>query len=63
MDAIVSDDFKPNSALIVLDFLVRHGFITPENGKYSLIYSSFYLAEQKNIAYSNMQPIYHQHGL
>lgn len=35
MDAIVSDDFKPNSALIVLDFLVRHGFITPENGKYS----------------------------
>lgn len=47
MDAIVSDDFKPNSALIVLDFLVRHGFITPENGKYSLIYSSSYLAEQK----------------
>ncbi|XP_052071604.1 uncharacterized protein LOC127709934 [Mytilus californianus] len=33
MDAIVSDDFKPNSALIMLDFLVRHGFVTPENEK------------------------------
>lgn len=28
--AIISDDFKPNSALITLDFLMRHGLITPD---------------------------------
>lgn len=32
-DAIVSDDFKPNSALIVLDFLIRHGVVGPEHEK------------------------------
>lgn len=24
-------EFKPNSALVMVDFLIRHGFITPEN--------------------------------
>lgn len=33
MDVIVTDDFKPNSALIVVDFLIRHGVITPEKEK------------------------------
>ena len=26
-------NFKPNSALVVLDFLIRHGFLTPEHSK------------------------------
>ncbi|KAJ1738008.1 hypothetical protein LPJ78_005846 [Coemansia sp. RSA 989] len=26
-----NDDFKPNCAVCVIDFLIRHGFITPEN--------------------------------
>lgn len=29
---IVSDDFKPNCALIILDFLIRHGMIDPDTG-------------------------------
>ncbi|CAF4216954.1 unnamed protein product, partial [Rotaria magnacalcarata] len=28
--AIVEDNFKPNCAIVVLDFLIRHGFVTPE---------------------------------
>ncbi|CAM2723088.1 unnamed protein product [Rotaria socialis] len=28
--AIIEDNFKPNCAIAVLDFLIRHGFITPE---------------------------------
>lgn len=32
MEAMVADDFKPNSALIVLDFLIRHGIVNTENG-------------------------------
>jgi hypothetical protein len=30
--AIINDNFKPNSAIVALDFLIRHGFITPEQG-------------------------------
>ncbi|CAF4529695.1 unnamed protein product [Rotaria sp. Silwood1] len=29
--AIIEDDFKPNCAVAVLDFLIRHSFITPEH--------------------------------
>ncbi|UJR27198.1 hypothetical protein I4U23_008494 [Adineta vaga] len=29
-EAIIKDDFKPNCATVVLDFLIRHGFVTPE---------------------------------
>jgi len=29
-----SDEFKPNCALVVIDFLIRHGFITPEDPDY-----------------------------
>lgn len=29
--ALVDGEFKPNCALIMVDFLVRHGYITPEN--------------------------------
>lgn len=36
-EAIIRDDFKPNCAVAVLDFLIRHGFITPEQGKYSSV--------------------------
>ena len=33
---IASGDFKPNCALVILDFLVRHGYVTADNGKGSL---------------------------
>ena len=29
--AIKNNKFKPNCALIIIDFLIRHGYITPEN--------------------------------
>jgi len=29
-----SQDFKPNCNLVIIDFLVRHGYITPEQPKY-----------------------------
>jgi len=29
-----SDDFKFNSALVVIDFLIRHGFIGPGHAEY-----------------------------
>lgn len=37
MEAIVADDFKPNSALIVLDFLIRHGIVNTENGNKQIL--------------------------
>uniref|UniRef100_V9L4U2 Nudix hydrolase 20, chloroplastic-like protein n=1 Tax=Callorhinchus milii TaxID=7868 RepID=V9L4U2_CALMI len=33
-DAIVDSDFKPNCALVVLDFMIRHGFIQPDTERY-----------------------------
>lgn len=32
---VLADDFKTTSAPCVLDFLLRHGVITPENGEQS----------------------------
>ncbi|KAJ8016615.1 hypothetical protein DPEC_G00009070 [Dallia pectoralis] len=29
-EVLVSDDFKPNCAMVVLDFLIRHGYIQPD---------------------------------
>ncbi|CAF1128307.1 unnamed protein product [Didymodactylos carnosus] len=29
-ELVIADNFKPNCALITLDFLMRHGFITPD---------------------------------
>ncbi|XP_066017658.1 uncharacterized protein [Pocillopora verrucosa] len=29
-EKIATDEFKPNCALVVLDFMVRHGFVTPD---------------------------------
>lgn len=29
---MASDDFKPNCAMVVLDFLIRHSFIEPDTG-------------------------------
>ncbi|KAM9341963.1 thiamine pyrophosphokinase 2 [Pholidichthys leucotaenia] len=29
-DVLATDDFKPNSAMVVLDFLIRHSFIDPD---------------------------------
>ncbi len=28
------DDFKFNCAVIVLDFLIRHGYVTPDTGAF-----------------------------
>lgn len=33
LEKMLSDDFKTTSAPVVLDFLVRHGVVTPENGE------------------------------
>ncbi|XP_069503561.1 uncharacterized protein [Ambystoma mexicanum] len=35
-EAIATSDFKPNCALVVLDFLVRHSFIQPDQERYYL---------------------------
>lgn len=31
-ELVATDDFKPNCALVVLDFLIRHSFIEPDSG-------------------------------
>ena len=31
MEALHAGEFKPNCGLIIVDFLVRHGLVTPEN--------------------------------
>ncbi|QLQ79992.1 hypothetical protein HG537_0C06410 [Torulaspora globosa] len=31
VNALVNEEFKPNCALVMVDFFVRHGYITPEN--------------------------------
>lgn len=31
IDALVKKEFKPNCGLIMVDFLLRHGYITPDN--------------------------------
>ncbi|KAI9142424.1 NUDIX hydrolase domain-like protein [Paraphysoderma sedebokerense] len=31
IELLRSGEFKPNCAIVLLDFLIRHGFITPEN--------------------------------
>ena len=31
-ELLATDDFKPNSAMVVLDFLIRHSFIEPDSG-------------------------------
>ena len=31
---VVQDDFKPNSAAVTIDFLIRKGLISPDNGEY-----------------------------
>lgn len=33
LEKLFSSDFKTTSVPIALDFLIRHGLITPENGK------------------------------
>ncbi|KAL1021137.1 hypothetical protein UPYG_G00009280 [Umbra pygmaea] len=33
-ELLVSDDFKPNCAMVVLDFLIRHSYITPDTEPY-----------------------------
>ncbi|XP_060592122.1 uncharacterized protein LOC132746866 [Ruditapes philippinarum] len=30
-DLIIAEEFKPNCALTIIDFLIRHGYITPDN--------------------------------
>lgn len=31
LDKLYNNEFKPNCGLIIVDFLIRHGYITPEN--------------------------------
>lgn len=30
-----TDDYKPNCGVVVMDFLVRHGYITPDMNGYA----------------------------
>lgn len=39
LEKILSDEFKTTSAPITLDFLIRHGFVTPENG---MLYKDYF---------------------
>lgn len=32
-EKIATDEFKPNCALVVLDFMIRHGLVTPDKDK------------------------------
>ena len=32
-------NFKPNCALCIVDYLTRHGYITPDAGKIIIIFS------------------------
>ena len=32
-EKIATDEFKPNCALVVLDFMIRHGLVTPDSGE------------------------------
>ncbi|XP_060929919.1 thiamin pyrophosphokinase 2 isoform X1 [Limanda limanda] len=36
-ELLATDDFKPNSAMVVLDFLIRHSFIEPDTGSLPMI--------------------------
>ena len=40
-EKIATDEFKPNSALVVLDFMIRHGFVTPDRGEVLTVQSVF----------------------
>lgn len=33
LERVFSPEFKTTSCPVIIDFLIRHGFITPENGK------------------------------
>lgn len=33
-ELLATDDFKPNSAMVVLDFLIRHSYIDPDTEPY-----------------------------
>lgn len=56
LERIFSPEFKTTSAPVIIDFLIRHGFITPENGKQKLIsifhfsYSEFWFSSSIAIA-------------
>lgn len=43
-EKIATDEFKPNCALVVLDFMIRHGLITPDNEPH---YVDFVLGSHK----------------
>ena len=38
IERILSSHFKTTSVPVALDFLIRHGYITAENGKYTILY-------------------------
>ena len=46
---ITSDDFKPNCSLVVLDFMIRKGIITPDSGKSSFFSDWFHFLHKRRI--------------
>jgi hypothetical protein len=40
-----SEDFKFNVALVIIDFLIRRGFVTPDDPDYVALVDGLHLAE------------------
>lgn len=41
MNRILSPEFKTTSCPVIIDFLIRHGIINPENGKLNIFCHNF----------------------
>ncbi|XP_052067251.1 LOW QUALITY PROTEIN: uncharacterized protein LOC127706636 [Mytilus californianus] len=53
MDNIFLEDFRPSSAMIALDFLTRHGFVSPENEKnYAYLVEMMHIPLQSYFSYT-----------
>jgi 8-oxo-dGTP pyrophosphatase MutT (NUDIX family) len=36
LDAVISEEFKPNCGIVIIDFMIRHGIIIPKKGEESI---------------------------
>lgn len=54
LERILSPHFKTTSIPVALDFLIRHGYITPENGKENVnLIKNYCVTNAKRAYYSN----------
>lgn len=49
LERVLSSHFKTTSVPVSIDFLIRHGYITPENGNYTYFLYSLCLILMKNL--------------